>query len=83
MTNPDRMMYLWSDEIDTTKLLSIPSQNRIKAMKVIAGELEENPRVTLTKLSQVTHMPVSTVFDLLQDLLKHYKLKGVFVEKPM
>lgn len=44
-------------------------------MDMIAAE----PRITLTRLAKELKMPVSEVFDLIQDVEKEYKLQGMWI----
>jgi len=64
--------------VDTS--LFVHGKRKEKARRV-AELLCEDARMPLSVMSRRTGLPVSTLFDVLKDIRRHYCVRGVFVPK--
>jgi len=55
--------------------------NQFSLKYKIMKALKNNPRMSLIELSELIHVPKSTVYDNLNYILRDHKLRGFFVVK--
>jgi len=68
--------------VEKVRLLISPSKRRqLERIQELIKLLQDDARMPCTEIGKRLHMPISTAFDYLKGLRRHYRLSLVLVER--